>query len=39
LIFLILFAGVKTLPVDYESNKKAWMTPTIFHEWLKKIDA
>ncbi|XP_043469542.1 tigger transposable element-derived protein 4-like [Leptopilina heterotoma] len=32
------FKGVKTLPVDYESNSKAWMTRGIFKGWLQKID-
>lgn len=32
------FKGVKTLPVDYESNTKAWMTRVIFKEWLKKLN-
>ncbi|XP_044595847.1 tigger transposable element-derived protein 4-like [Cotesia glomerata] len=32
------FKGVKTLPVDYESNTKAWMTKKIFKSWLIKLD-
>ncbi|GJQ72209.1 hypothetical protein Trydic_g3300 [Trypoxylus dichotomus] len=32
------FKGVKTLPVDYESNKEAWVTREILKEWLKKVD-
>ena len=32
------FKHVKTLPVCYKSNKKAWMTSQLFEEWLKKLD-
>nr|XP_042907519.1 tigger transposable element-derived protein 2-like [Parasteatoda tepidariorum] len=32
------FKGVKNLPVDYFANKRAWMTTTIFNEWLLKWD-
>lgn len=32
------FSGVKSLPVDYRNNKKAWMTSSIFEEWLQKLD-
>lgn len=32
------FKGVKTLPVEYDSNAKAWMTRIIFKGWLKKLD-
>ncbi|XP_072142094.1 tigger transposable element-derived protein 4-like [Dermacentor andersoni] len=32
------FKGVKTLPVDYEANKKAWMTAEIFKSWISKLD-
>ncbi|XP_051170921.1 tigger transposable element-derived protein 6-like [Leptopilina boulardi] len=32
------FKGVKTLPVDYNSNSKAWMTRNIFTEWLHKVN-
>ena len=32
------FKGAKSLPVQYESNRKAWMTQAIFSEWLKKLD-
>ncbi|XP_025406344.1 tigger transposable element-derived protein 6-like, partial [Sipha flava] len=28
------FKGIKSLPVDYRSNKKAWMTSSLFSEWL-----
>ena len=27
------------LPLPYESNKKAWMTATIFEVWVKKLDS
>ena len=30
--------NVKNLPVDYTANKKAWMTSTIFENWLRKLD-
>lgn len=32
------FKGIKTLPVDYKANSKAWMTSAIFEEWLTKWD-
>ncbi|XP_063624721.1 LOW QUALITY PROTEIN: tigger transposable element-derived protein 4-like [Cydia splendana] len=32
------FKGVKTLPVDYVSNTKAWMTKDLFKNWLKKVN-
>lgn len=32
------FKNVKTLPVQYKNNKKAWMTSEIFSEWLSKLD-
>ena len=32
------FKHVKTLPVCYKSNRKAWMTSQLFEEWLKKLD-
>ncbi|XP_048757081.2 tigger transposable element-derived protein 4-like [Ostrea edulis] len=32
------FKGVKSLPVTYKSNKKAWMTSCIFAQWLKDLD-
>ena len=33
------FNGVRCLPTQYEANKSAWMTSSIFEEWLKKWDA
>ncbi|XP_033213724.1 tigger transposable element-derived protein 4-like [Belonocnema kinseyi] len=32
------FKGVKSLPVLNESNKKAWMTSSVYDDWLHKID-
>lgn len=32
------FRGTKSLEVDYTFNKKAWMTSTIFTEWVTKLD-
>ncbi|CAC5416811.1 Tigger transposable element-derived protein 4 [Mytilus coruscus] len=32
------FKNVKTLPTQYEANKKAWMTSEIFSNWLNKLD-
>ena len=29
--------NVKNLPVDYTANKKAWMTSSIFENWLRKF--
>lgn len=30
--------NIKSLPVEYKHNKKAWMTTSLFQEWLIKID-
>ena len=30
------FKNVNTLPLDYTANKKAWMTDSIFENWLQK---
>ncbi|XP_053956218.1 tigger transposable element-derived protein 4-like [Anastrepha ludens] len=32
------FKGIKSLGVDYEFNKKAWMTSEIFTKWIVKLD-
>lgn len=32
------FAKVKSFPMVYKANQKAWMTTEIFVEWLKEID-
>lgn len=32
------FENIKRLPVEYESNKDAWMTRTLWIEWLKTLD-
>ncbi|XP_041372694.1 tigger transposable element-derived protein 4-like [Gigantopelta aegis] len=32
------FKNVRSLPVDYRSNKKAWMTGALFTEWVKDLD-
>lgn len=32
------FKNIKSLPVDYKNNNKAWMTSDIFKEWLKIWD-
>lgn len=32
------FKGIKTLPVDYTSNKKSWMMQEIFTDWLRALD-
>ena len=32
------FKHVKSLPTEYDANKKAWMTSDIFKEWVKKLD-
>lgn len=32
------FRHVKTKPVQYTSNKKAWMTGEIFQNWLIDLD-
>lgn len=33
------FKNLRSLPVTYESNKKAWMTSDIFTSWLRKWDS
>jgi hypothetical protein len=33
------FKNIKKLPVKYYANKKAWMTTTIFTEFLRALDA
>jgi hypothetical protein len=30
---LLCFKHVKSLPVNYDANKKAWMTSSIFKQW------
>ena len=30
------FSGIKSLPLEYKANAKAWMTGEIFREWLQK---
>lgn len=32
------FKGIRSLDVDYQSNKKAWMTGDIFTKWLLELD-
>ncbi|XP_051012804.1 tigger transposable element-derived protein 4 [Acomys russatus] len=32
------FKGIKSLPVYYEANRMAWMTATIFGQWMQKLD-
>ena len=32
------FKNVRTLPVQYESNTKAWMVSDLFSSWLLKLD-
>ena len=32
------FKNVRTKPIDYTANKKAWMTREIFEDWLLKLD-
>lgn len=32
------FKGVKTLPVNYQNNNKAWMTSVIFSDWLNNLN-
>lgn len=32
------FEGIKSLPVDYESNPKSWMTASMWNKWLEKFD-
>jgi len=32
------FKGIKTYPLDYESNKIAWMSNALFEKWLPNFD-
>jgi len=32
------FKNVKTLPVEYNANRNAWMTGYIWKDWLKHLD-
>lgn len=32
------FKNIQTLPVTYKHNRKAWMTCSIFQEWLRELD-
>lgn len=32
------FKGIKSLPVEYHSNKKAWMNMGLFHTWLTDLN-
>ncbi|NXM72833.1 TIGD4 protein, partial [Serilophus lunatus] len=32
------FEDVKSLPVDYEANDRAWITPEVFERWMHKLD-
>jgi len=32
------FSGVKSFPVEYTANEKAWMTCELFGEWLLRLD-
>ncbi|KAM9678556.1 tigger transposable element-derived protein 4 [Trichechus inunguis] len=32
------FKSIKSLPVYYEANRKAWMTSEVFEQWMRKLD-
>lgn len=32
------FKAVRTLPVEYESNSKAWITQSLFEHYVRKLD-
>ncbi|XP_029730316.2 tigger transposable element-derived protein 4-like [Aedes albopictus] len=32
------FKNVKSLPVEYEANAKAWMTSVLFEKWILEVD-
>ncbi|XP_065218086.1 tigger transposable element-derived protein 6-like [Planococcus citri] len=34
----LCFKNVKTLPCDYEAQKSAWMSTSLFTSWLKSLD-
>ncbi|GFV83149.1 uncharacterized protein TNCV_1898761 [Trichonephila clavipes] len=31
------FKGINSFPINYRSNKKAWMTTELFNEWLGTV--
>ena len=31
------FSGIRSVPLVYKANSKAWMTRDIFTEWLEKL--
>ncbi|GFY28516.1 tigger transposable element-derived protein 6 [Trichonephila clavipes] len=33
------FKGINSFPTKYRSNKKAWMTPELFNEWLVSLNS
>jgi hypothetical protein len=37
--FKINNINVKNLPVDWKSNKKAWMTSALFSDWLRELNS
>lgn len=32
------FKNIRTLPAEYASNRKAWMTGALFKQWLVRLD-
>ncbi|XP_007529517.1 tigger transposable element-derived protein 4 [Erinaceus europaeus] len=32
------FKGIKSLPVCYEANRRAWMTSEVFEQWMHQLD-
>ncbi|XP_055975104.1 tigger transposable element-derived protein 4 [Sorex fumeus] len=32
------FRGIRSLPVRYEANPMAWMTPEVFEQWMQQLD-
>lgn len=32
------FKGIKSLPATYKANSKAWMTASLYEEWLRELD-
>lgn len=33
------FKNVKKIPVDYQANRKAWMTSELFKDWVRGLNA
>ncbi|XP_007670010.1 tigger transposable element-derived protein 4 [Ornithorhynchus anatinus] len=34
----LCFKGIKSLPVEYEANRTAWLTSEVFERWMRRLD-